>query len=73
MDLQKAENSLANAEHLVAVVAVFPDRVGISQKKPFIFEVPVSGKDVKTKFDFLKSKLGQEVRALDVFKTRSAY
>ena len=67
--LKKAENSLANTEHLMAVVAVFPDKVGISQKKPFIFEVPVSGKDVQTKFDFLKSKLGQEVRALDVFKT----
>jgi large subunit ribosomal protein L3 len=68
-ELTKAENSLANTEHLMAVVAVFPDKVGISQKKPFVFEVPVSGKDVKTKFDFLKSKLGQEVRALDVFKT----
>lgn len=67
--LKKAEDSLANTEHLMAVVAVFPDKVGISQKKPFIFEVPVSGKDVQTKFDFLKSKLGQEVRALDVFKT----
>jgi large subunit ribosomal protein L3 len=67
--LKKAEDSLANTDHLMAIVAVFPDKVGISQKKPFIFEVPVSGKDVKTKFDFLKSKLGQEVRALDVFKT----
>jgi len=67
--LKKAEENIENTKHLMAVVAVFPHKIGISQKTPFIFEVPVSGKDIKTKFDFLKSKLGQEVRALDVFKT----
>ena len=53
MGLKKQKDSLGKTEHLMAVVAVFPDKIGISQKKPFIFEVPVSGKDVKTKFDFL--------------------
>ncbi|CAN5645316.1 hypothetical protein BH18THE1_BH18THE1_21390 [soil metagenome] len=48
---------------------MFPHRIGISQKTPFIFEVPVLGKDIRSKFDYLKSKLGQEVRASEVFKT----
>lgn len=67
--LKKAEENLTNAKHVMAVVAVFPNKIGISQKKPFVFEIPVAGKDVKTKFEFLKSKLGQELRASDVFKT----
>ncbi|MBA3283974.1 MAG: 50S ribosomal protein L3 [Nitrosopumilus sp.] len=67
--LKKAADKLENTKHLNAIVAVFPHRVGISQKKPFIFEVPVSGKDIGSKFDYLKSKLGQELRASDVFKT----
>lgn len=67
--LKKAEENISNAKYIMAVVAVFPNKVGISQKTPFIYEVPVSGKDIKTKFEFVKSKLGQEVRASDVFKT----
>jgi large subunit ribosomal protein L3 len=67
--LNKAADKLENTKHLNAIVAVFPHRVGISQKTPFIFEVPVSGKDIGSKFDYLKSKLGQELRASDVFKT----
>jgi large subunit ribosomal protein L3 len=67
--LNKAADKLENTKHLTAIVAVFPHRVGISQKTPFIFEVPVSGKDIESKFDYLKSKLGQELRASDVFKT----
>jgi large subunit ribosomal protein L3 len=67
--IKKAEENLDNTRHLMAVVAVFPHRVGISQKTPFIFEIPLSGKDIRVKFDYLKSKLGQEIRATDVFKT----
>ena len=59
---------MANTQHLMAVVAVFPHKIGIPQKTPFVFEISVSGKDIQTKFEFLKSKLGQEVRAQDVFK-----
>ena len=66
--LNKAANKLENTKYIMAIVAVFPHKIGISQKSPFIFEVPVSGKDINSKFDFLKSKLGQEVRASDVFK-----
>lgn len=67
--LKKAEDDITSVKHLMAIVAIFPNRVGISQKTPFIYEIPVSGKDIQTKFDFLKSKLGQEVRVTDVFKT----
>ena len=67
--IKKAEGNLDRTQHLVAVVAVFPHKIGISQKIPFLFEIPVSGKNIRSKFDFLKSKLGHEIRASDVFKT----
>jgi large subunit ribosomal protein L3 len=66
--LNKASSKLNDTKYIMAIVAVFPHKIGISQKSPFIFEVPVSGKDINSKFDFLKSKLGQEVRVSDVFK-----
>ena len=44
--LQKAESVIGTARYIMAIVAVYPHKVGISQKKPFVFEVSVSGKDV---------------------------
>ena len=67
--LKKAEGMIGSVKHLNAVVAVFPNKIGISQKVPFIYEIPVSGPDSQVKFNFLRSKLGQEVRVTDVFKT----
>lgn len=66
--LKKAEEKISVTKHLNAIVVVNPNKVGLAQKAPFIYEIPVSGKDMKTKFDFIKSKLGQEVRVSDVFK-----
>lgn len=67
--MKKAEEKLAVAKQVVAIVAVYPNTIGLSQKVPFIYEIPVNGKDNQSKYDFLKSKLGQEVRVSDVFKT----
>jgi large subunit ribosomal protein L3 len=67
--LKNAEGMIGSVKHLNAVVAVFPNKIGISQKVPFIYEIPVSGTDNQVKFEFLRSKLGQEVRVTDVFKT----
>ena len=42
--LQKAESNLGKTQHIVAIVAVFPHKIGISQKTPFVFEVRCIGK-----------------------------
>jgi large subunit ribosomal protein L3 len=38
------------------------------RKKPFVFEVAVTGKEVKSKLEYLKNVLGKEVRISDTFQ-----
>jgi large subunit ribosomal protein L3 len=66
--LVNSESKLDKAMSVVAVVAVMPRDANLSQKKPFVFEIPVTGKDVKSRFDYLKSILGKEIRVSDVFQ-----
>lgn len=62
------ESSFDSISSILAIVSVSPKKVNISQKKPFVFEVGVSGKDVKSKYEYLKSILGKELRISDVFQ-----
>ena len=64
----KAESSLNGASAVVAIASVSPSSCGISQKVPFVFEVAVSGKDVKSQYDYVKSILGKEIKVDDVFQ-----
>jgi len=64
----KAELALDSAKEIVALVCVVPHEIGISQKRPFIFEIPVSSQETKRAYEFLKERLGKEVKINDVFK-----
>jgi len=64
----KAESTLDSAKEIVALVCVVPHEIGISQKRPFIFEIPVSSQETKRAYEFLKERLGKEVKINDVFK-----
>jgi large subunit ribosomal protein L3 len=66
--LVNSESKLDRAASVVAIVAVLPREVNLSQKKPFVFEIAVTGRDVKSKYDYLRSMLGKEVRVSDVFQ-----
>ncbi|HYA84341.1 MAG TPA: 50S ribosomal protein L3 [Candidatus Bathyarchaeia archaeon] len=66
--LVNSESKLDEAVSVVAIVAVLPREANLSQKKPFVFEVAVTGKDVKSRFEYLKSVLGKEIRVTDVFQ-----
>jgi large subunit ribosomal protein L3 len=66
--LVNSESKLDKAVSVVAIVAVMPREADLSQKKPFVFEIAVMGKDVKSRFDYLKSILGKEIRVSDVFQ-----
>lgn len=66
--LVNSESKLDKAVSVVAIVAVMPREANLSQKKPFVFEIAVTGKDVKSRFDYLKSILGKEIRVSDVFQ-----
>lgn len=64
----KAEQSFDSISSIMAIVAVLPHEANISQKKPFVFEVAVSGSDVRQQYEYLKSLLGKQVRASEVFQ-----
>jgi large subunit ribosomal protein L3 len=64
----KAESMLGSASSIMAIVAVSPNSVGLSQKTPFVFEMAVSGKDAKSQYDYVKGILGREVKASDIFQ-----
>ena len=66
--LVKAESKLDRAISVVAVVAVSPRDANLSQKKPYVFEIAVTGKDVKSRYDYLKTILGKEIRVSDIFQ-----
>lgn len=66
--VSKAENSLNNISGIMAIAAIDPSSAGLSQKKPFVYEIPVTAKDAKSAFEFLKSNLGKEVKVSDVFQ-----
>ena len=70
--LERAEKMLNRTSELYAIVAVLPNNAGISQKKPYVFEVAVKGGDIKKQFDFLKSLFGKQVKVEEVFELGSS-
>ena len=66
--MTKAEGKIAKASSVMAIASITPSSVGISQKRPFVFELGVSGKDAKAQFEYAKSILGKEIKASDIFQ-----
>jgi large subunit ribosomal protein L3 len=64
----KAEASLSNVSRVMAIVAVPPRSVGISQKTPFVFEIAVSGNVPKAQYDYVKGVLGREIKVGDILQ-----
>jgi len=64
----QAEKSLKHIKEIFAIVAITPNLAGLEQKKPYIFEVSVSGGDIPKQFLFVKELLGKEVKIEQVFE-----
>ena len=62
------ESSFQLISSFFAIASVFPKKANLSQKKPFVFEIGVSGKDNKSKYEYLKGILGKEIKISDVFQ-----
>lgn len=58
------ENILPKTVDIRAIVYTQP----VQKKKPEIFEIAVGGKDIKEKYEFIKSKLGQKIPVSEVLK-----
>ena len=59
---------LDRAARVAAVVSSVPRDVGLSQKKPVVLEVGVSGGDLKAQAEFVHGLIGKKVKFTDVFK-----
>jgi large subunit ribosomal protein L3 len=59
---------LDRASRVAAVVTSVPKDVGLSQKKPIVLEVGVSGGDLKAQVEFVRGLIGKKVKFTDVFK-----
>jgi large subunit ribosomal protein L3 len=66
--LSKAESLLDGASNVMAVVSVSPNSIGLEQKVPFVFEVAVSGENIRSQYDYVRSILGKEIKITDVFQ-----
>lgn len=69
---ERAEGMLGRITEMFAIVAVSPKVIGLDQKVPYIFEVPVRGGDKKQQYEFVSGLLGKEVRFDDVFDEGSS-
>ena len=68
-NLRKIEENLDEVVKLRVLAATQPHLAGIHKKKPEVFEIEVGGKvSIEDKFNYVKSILGKEVKATDVFK-----
>jgi len=63
------EQNIASYDDLTIIISTQPSLTGIGQKKPQLFEMEIGGKTVADKFVFVKTILGRDIKASDVFKT----
>lgn len=67
-DLSKFEKLLHEIKKLFIVIFIVPNKIGLPQKKPFIFEVGISGGDIKNQIEYIKTMLGKSLKIDEVFE-----
>lgn len=66
--LEEINSHFDKIKHVVAVVSSYPSSASLSQKKPFVWEIPIGGKDTKSKIDYVVNNFGKQVNIKDVFE-----
>jgi large subunit ribosomal protein L3 len=66
--ISKAEGYLNKISFVYVLVSVSPKDAGLSQKKPYTFEILLTGDDTKQNFDYAKSILGKKLKVTDIFR-----
>jgi large subunit ribosomal protein L3 len=69
-NLEDIESNLDNIKFIRLLVSTQPVLAGIHKKTPEVFEVQLGGKSsVEEKFEYAKSKLGEEIDIEEVFRS----
>jgi large subunit ribosomal protein L3 len=58
----------ASYDSFSIIISTQPDKTGIGQKKPQLFEMDVGGKTPADQLEIIKGLIGKEIKASDVFK-----
>jgi large subunit ribosomal protein L3 len=64
----KAESSIDHMDSIMALAIISPRQTNLSQKKPFLFEVAVSGNHNEAKYQYVKGLLGRDIHVHEVFQ-----
>jgi len=67
-NLAAIEKNLAKIAKIRVLVATQPHLAGVHKKKPEVFEIEITGSDMKENFALAKQVLGKEIKINDVFK-----
>lgn len=67
--MRKAEGYLNDVSSVAVLVSISPKDAGLSQKKPYTFEVRLTGGDTKQNFEYAKSIVGKKLKVSDIFRT----
>lgn len=65
---KKSSSKVDNVDDIRLLVATQPEKSGMKHKKSEVFELGLSGTDVKKKIEYAESVLGKEIKCSDVFK-----
>jgi large subunit ribosomal protein L3 len=66
--MSKAEGHLNSVSYVSVLVSVSPKDAGLSQKKPYTFEIQLTGSDTKQNFNYAKSTMGKKLKVTDIFR-----
>ena len=66
--LEAWKDKLESVSRITGIISVIPSEVGLSQKKPIVFEMGIGGGDVKSQFEYARSLLGKRVKFSEIFK-----
>jgi large subunit ribosomal protein L3 len=69
INLESVESFNGKLSDVKALISISPVSISLPQKKPFVWEIPISAKDNLTKIQFAKENLGKEITIKDVFQT----
>ena len=66
--MRKIEESLGEIDRFTILSYISPRTANLSQKKPYVFEIGMSGGEIKEQLEKLKSILGKEVKISEIFE-----
>lgn len=66
--IKRVIDNISKVKQVSALISVRPRDAGLSQKKPYVFEILIGGGDMNAQVEYAKSLLGKSIRASDVLK-----